>query len=356
MLQGHFISMTFKDYTVMRADLISNGTSGSILFDIWVRLRGLTAPLFFTITGVVFVFLLTRPAAESYFKLPRVKKGIKRGILLLFWGYALQLNIQNWHIYARGEVTERFFAVHVLHCIGFGIIVLILLYGLFKLIKIIPYHFILGFFALLIFTLQPWVNNLEENYLPVNAPAFIQNYFHGPHSIFPIVPWLGYVLTGGMIGALFRNYLPMIREKKFVWQFSLITLGSFLFLRILFYVIDLAVSDEFYFSRAGYVFETLMKIMGLLILLMFLERKTKPKDNLFVQMGQNTLVIYIVHVIVLYGAIIGIGLRTWMDKKLTFTESIIGSLLFILTFAMLTYVQPKIKPFIVQTFRRLRKS
>ena len=84
MLQGHFISMTFKDYTVMRADLISNGTSGSILFDIWVRLRGLTAPLFFTITGVVFVFLLTRPAAESYFKLPRVKKGIKRELDGLF--------------------------------------------------------------------------------------------------------------------------------------------------------------------------------------------------------------------------------------------------------------------------------
>jgi fucose 4-O-acetylase-like acetyltransferase len=32
------------------------------------------------------------------------------------------------------------------------------------------------------------------------------------------------------------------------------------------------------------------------------------KDNLFLRVGQNTLVIYIVHVIILYGGIFGIGL------------------------------------------------
>ena len=102
MLEGHFITLTFEDYTTMIAELQSVGTSGSWIFDTWVKIRGFTAPLFFTITGVVFVFLLTKNFKEeqntSFWKNKRVIKGLKRSGLLIFWGYFLQLNLKYFFL------------------------------------------------------------------------------------------------------------------------------------------------------------------------------------------------------------------------------------------------------------------
>ena len=132
MLEGHFITLTFEDYTSMVAELRSVGTSGSLIFDTWVKIRGFTAPLFFTITGVVFVFLLTKNFKEenntSFWKNKRVKKGLKRSGLLIFWGYFLQLNLKYFFYYLKGHFNPHVFSFHILQCIGFGIFLLILLF------------------------------------------------------------------------------------------------------------------------------------------------------------------------------------------------------------------------------------
>ena len=82
MLEGHFITLTFEDYNSMIFQLREIGSSGSYIFDTWVKIRGFTAPLFFTITGVVFAFLLTKNYKDenntSFWKNKRVNKGIKR--------------------------------------------------------------------------------------------------------------------------------------------------------------------------------------------------------------------------------------------------------------------------------------
>ena len=75
MLQGHFISTTFQDYTAMTLELRMNGTSGNIFFDYWCQLRGFTAPLFFTITGLVFTYLLVKNQKTS---IPQTKTRQKR--------------------------------------------------------------------------------------------------------------------------------------------------------------------------------------------------------------------------------------------------------------------------------------
>ena len=140
MLEGHFITLTFEDYTSMIAELRSDGTSGSLIFDTWVKIRGFTAPLFFTITGVVFVFLLTKNFKEenntSFWKNKRVIKGLKRSGLLIFWGYFLQLNLKYFFYYLKGHFNTHLFSFHILQCIGFGIFLLILLFFIHKTLKV----------------------------------------------------------------------------------------------------------------------------------------------------------------------------------------------------------------------------
>ena len=69
MLQGHFIDSLLNP--------IYRDTSNTI-YNIWAYFRGITAPTFFTITGLVFVFLLLK-AKEKGAEQERIKKGMHLG-------------------------------------------------------------------------------------------------------------------------------------------------------------------------------------------------------------------------------------------------------------------------------------
>lgn len=352
MLQGHFISLTFKDYRPMKEALSTLGTSGNIFFDWWCELRGYTAPLFFTITGLVFVFLLTGNKTESFWKQKRVRKGIRRGISIMLWGYLLQLNFKNVSYYLSGRINDRFFAFHVLQSIGLGILVLILIYSIHYTFKKIKLSILLFSFAILIFFFEPIIESFGNTYIPSFAPKLFQNMVHGPNSIFPIFPWLGFVFMGGAIGAVIREQLHRIKEKLFPLKFALIGSAIYLIFIIIFHLIDVFSISQYEFSISAWHLNCLIRIHLFISLLMFLEQFLKNKKSTFIMMGQNTLSIYIVHVIILYGSLFGIGIKTWYDKSLNFTQSITGAILFILFFGVFTIVQPRVTGFLSAKFNR----
>jgi uncharacterized membrane protein len=162
MLEGHFVHDSLS--TIYVSDSYP-------AYVTWKFIRGFTSPTFLTVTGLIFTYLLLGNEQESFWKNMRVRKGFKRVVELLFWGYLLQ-----------------YYAFHVLQCIAVGILSIILLYGLFRFIKVVPlwiYYFIAG---TLLFYSQLFFGNLGTQYWPENAPTFVQNMFHGPHSEFPITP------------------------------------------------------------------------------------------------------------------------------------------------------------------------
>ncbi|MGB5664138.1 heparan-alpha-glucosaminide N-acetyltransferase domain-containing protein, partial [Eudoraea sp.] len=95
MLQGHFVDGLLEN---------SFRDPDSIIFSIWSYFRGITAPVFFTVSGFIFTYLLIR-VPEKGLNNPRIKKGIKRGIQLLFIGYLLRLNILGLF---KGELYASF--------------------------------------------------------------------------------------------------------------------------------------------------------------------------------------------------------------------------------------------------------
>jgi len=81
MLEGHFVDDSLMD--VYR-------DHDNIIFSTWYWIRGFTAPVFLTVTGLIFTYLLLQKRDEPYFSNLRVKKGFKRVVELFFWGYMLQ--------------------------------------------------------------------------------------------------------------------------------------------------------------------------------------------------------------------------------------------------------------------------
>ncbi|MFT6138499.1 MAG: hypothetical protein ACJAUJ_001593 [Salibacteraceae bacterium] len=342
MLQGHFISMSFEDYTEMTAALRENRDSGSFLFNIWCELRGFTAPLFFAITGLVFTYLLTKNPCGPFWKQKRVQKGIKRGISIMLWGYFLQLNIKHIELYMTGEINSRFYAFHVLQCIGLGILTLIFIYWIHTKIKRIPIEVSLLICGTLAIVLKPLIHSNGLPFFPSGAHEIIQNAFHGPNSVFPIFSSFGFILFGGAMGAFLNRFNHKIAESRFIIKMASIGILICLAAHAIIFMIGSMYPQNPYLGKGYWNFDQLAWIIGVISSLMYIEQKTPFKIPFLIPIGQNTLVVYIIHVVLLYGAITGLGLKTYISKSLTFGESIFGAVLFIIFFVILTKLQPAI--------------
>jgi hypothetical protein len=353
MLQGHFISMSYADYDVYMAEIFKQGHSSNLLFNSWGFMRGLTAPLFFTISGTVFSYLLHLQLKNSvdlrFWELKRVKKGVKRGLMLLLIGYALQINFKYIGYYFQGHVNPHFFTFHVLQCIGVVILSLISLTYLASKLRI-PFHWMYLTIGLTLFIGTFFVRSTEA-FLPPNFPEFIQNMIQGPETEFSIFPWMGYVFFGAFFGSLIAFFQLQEDKKRLMKYTLLLSLGAFVlgwlftFLSWLTpqYQLSAHPQNLWYFDRLGFVF---------LLFTVFIpvSEWRIAKSPVFLGMGQNTFFVYVAHAILLYGALVGYSLRDLIQSKLSGFASTIGALLFLVFFAYLVKYLPFIKAF----FRNLR--
>jgi hypothetical protein len=334
MLEGHFVGLALEE---------SAKEKGWLPFDIWLYIRGITAPIFFTVTGLVFSFLLCRHAAEpGFFRLTRVRKGFLRAFELFFWGYAVQLNLRRLPDYLEGNFGSWTAAFHVLQCIGAGLLVMIAVFGLWRLIGRGPLWLWFAGAAVVFYLSGVALTAVpEEIGFPAGAPAAIQNIFRGPNSSFTIAPWLGFTLYGAMAGALLRRHIAAVRHPAFPLGF--IALG--LIFRRWGGRMDRAVGEAmsrlpgfesaepllWFHLRAG---EALL-FLGLL---MAWENRFGIRESRFLVIGRNTFPIYVIHVIILYGGIFGFGLNLWLKEALGFGPALLGALGFLLFFAALAQV------------------
>lgn len=338
MLEGHFIGLTLN---------YSYRDNSDPFYFSWNFVRGFTAPMFFTVTGVVFVYLLTNNMQAGFFRNKRVTKGFKRSLELLFWGYLLQVNLQNIWDYLHGNVSDWVWAFHVLQSIGVGIALLLLIFGLFKLIGKGPlalYYFIA---ATALFSFYPYLKNLPEgSYMLEGWPQIFQNMIKGPNSVFPIVPWVAFTLYGGMVGALLNRFHHHVRKVWFPLTFIGLGLALNLFGYAAFKFID-ELSRELHFSENldfvfnAWLYGRLGQVLIVLGILMFIEKYFHIKDSLFIKVGQNTLPIYVVHVIVLYSGIFGIGLNHLIKESFNPLQAIASAIGFITVFVIFVkYLEP----------------
>nr|WP_294860307.1 acyltransferase [uncultured Fluviicola sp.] len=368
MLEGHFTGSALADK--YRDD-------SNWLFSFWHNLHGLTSPLFFCVTGVVFIYLLSRSTDEPFFQNERVKKGFGRVRMLLFWGYFIQFDLitfvrDTYYGFedlfkggTRGFVyhLDWFQAFHVLQSIGVGIFFLLLIFGIYKIIKKGPLYLYYLIGALIIFIVYGYLKEHIKLYgvsegiktpkdpsafIPQGAPKFIQNMIYGEFSDFSFVRYSGYVLMGGMIGAIIRHYEKNVRK----WWFGVTFLAIGLFFNIagqsLFHELDqftnwIGLTAHGCFENNTTGFARMGQVAMLLGALMLVDSRFKINAPLFLKMGQTTFPVYIVHVIILYGGIIGLGLdpEHWYHRQFNPWQAAAISAFFITVFVfMVKYIEP----------------
>jgi uncharacterized membrane protein len=333
MLEGHFVDNGLMD--------VYRDTNNDI-YNAWLFVRGFTSPIFLTITGIVFTYLLIGNNHLEYFKNNRIKKGYKRVVELLFWGYVVQV-----------------YAFHVLQCIGIGILSILILYGIYKAVKIIPLWVYFFFAGTIIFSSYIVISSWpKEYYWPESAPIFIQNMFHGKYSVFPILPRMGYTMYGAMIGVILYTYKSKVKEWSFILSVFLIGAFLYFFLKDVLLIIDGIFAHPIYhLYKVDWLYECLGMVLIILSILIAIEKFIgEIKPNLFLKIGQNTLTIYILHMVLLYGSITGFGINRVIHKNLTPWQILPATICFILFFVILIYYLDEIKlklDFILKPIKKL---
>ncbi len=331
MLEGHFISATL-DISLFSTDHWAYVT--------WLKVRTITAPLFLMVSGIIFAYLLTRSPNLSIRDNPRIKKGLKRAFQLFVWGVLLHVSVLQVNDYLNGTFGAWLFSFHILQCIAVGLVVMVLIYLLFKLLggKLVWYYLIA---ATLITSAYPALTDLQ-GYYPKGAHPFIQNAIKGPMSVFPLIPWLAFILYGAAIGAYLSTHRSVTKTIKF--PLFLILTGLFLNFglnHLLF------AWDEFFLTNVLSVSHWFGKMGGVLMILgglmLVLQKVPINTTSLWVRIGQQTLVMYLLHSVVLYGAIIGIGLDSFIGHSLSPWQAVTGAVVFLAFFTWVAVVTEQVK-------------
>lgn len=337
MLQGHFIDTLLDP---------AHRDNTNTVYNIWRYFRGITAPTFFTISGLVFTYLLLRAYSQNN-DTARIKKGLFRGVLLIFTGYLLRVNFLNWF---SGYFNTSFLAVDVLHCIGLSLIALIVLHLLFRRYT---YIFSLVLFAIgfMCFLTEPLYRDLKLG----SFPLIFANYFSKANgSIFTILPWFGYTAFGAFTATVFFRH---VHRNKFKLSTVIAFFGfGFLFLYhsswFLNKISQMTNIQLFYDSaNYNYLFTRFGNVLILFGVFYSLEQFLKLKA--IVKIGQKTLSIYIFHFILLYGSFTGFGLKRFFNKSLNPTEAIIGALVFIVVVCLLSFYYARTNAYIYSKIKLL---
>lgn len=425
MLEGHFITLTLAD---------EYRDTSEFFYSIWYFTKGITAPLFFTVSGIVFTYLLLRKISPLWGN-KRVKKGFRRVVELLFWGYLLQLNIFylikklfNWDFENLFNTYNQIF--HVLQCIGISIFCILILFCLYKIIKVIPFSVYLGLAGITVFLMKPTLYALDYT----SWPEFLENILvetsadRSSKSVFPMFPWVGFALLGAMIGAIVNRFVSYVYSNRFGWSmlalgillqffsynvfnvlwailepigmksfigldYLLVRFGQVIIIlsiiiitglhkrvitqyfnkylgftkRMWFPLVFIALSVVVYYLHyinngnnfdihnegIPYITETLSysalcQFLLFVAIALFVIKLINWNKELFLKMGQTTLSIYIVHVIVLYSGIFGIGINQLWYHSLGPWTAILGAVIFIMVFVYFVKYIEFIKDFYLQ--------
>ena len=323
MLEGHFIDSTLGEQ--FRSPDAHFVNPDFLAYDIWHLIRGYTSPLFLTITGMVFAFILYKKNDVAFSENDRVSKGFHRVVILLFWGYLMTPN--NFHI---------------LQCIGIGLLLLLLVYGLYKVIKIIPlwiYYFVLGFVFYFTYAYFNSFKGADGEALPfpLHSYTWIQNMIFNPgNALFPIFPNLGNTFFGAALGiGLYAK--PLQKNRKLI-PLSFFVLGiflTFLYTKIVYSFLEVigdARNSFNYLGTTNWLFERLGWVLLFIAVLSFIDVFFKIKDSLFLKIGQNTFIIFIVHMMLLYGVLFPISINDFFQRghnPLNPYQAVLGAILFL---------------------------
>ncbi len=306
MIEGHTVdavlSPVYKD-------------GSSILFQLWTFFRGLTAPFFFFSSGLAFVIATVKSKDGTLIISNRAKRRrFQRIAVLLLLGYGLHMPLQLLlgPSSVPAESWKILYIVDALHIISLSLLVILVIALLSKKHETLLRYYVAA--ATLSLIVAPLVE-------PVNWEKFLHPFFYSyltfrSGSFFTFFPFSAYIFAGASFGAASMTLPVEIRARVLSKNFMRVSFAS-LVLFVIFFPIQLMFVSPYVdywralpavnFLRFGLV-TLIASLVGYLSLSKGSAGQVRHFPRILPAIGKSSLTVYVVHLMIVYGSPINLGL------------------------------------------------
>lgn len=282
MLQGH----VFDSFN--KPELRSGGP-----FMLSQFMGGIGPAIFLVLTGITLAFLMDRRERQGLAPLARWRSALRRAAYL--FSLAFLFRLQLWAFAYPQSPWTSLFRVDILNCMGFAIALMSVM-AIFTTVDRVKLCAGLG---LAIATVAPLVSAIDWSWMPPQLSAyFVPNY-----QFFAFFPWAAFIAFGLSIGSAIRLAKPEHMNRMMQWG----TLGGFALILSGQYFSGLPYSlypkSEFWLNSPGLIVIKLGVVMLFLAFsFVWTEYAAGASSWSWVrQLGTTSLVVYWVHIELVYG-------------------------------------------------------
>ena len=341
------LAVAFMLYGHTTSALLAPAYQAGRWYDIWQFQRGLTSSLFLLLGGFAFSIATTRHWASHLRWSPALLKRLRRFGLFVVLGYALHLPASQFAAMQTVDDAKwrAFLAVDVLQLIGVSFIAIQLLVLVTRSRRVFMLV-TLGLAASLIL-LTPAIWEIDWSR---RLPAFAAAYFsQAGGSQFPLFPWMAFTLLGAGLGQFYARWgasdLSAFGQRALIFPGVVLVCVSFA-LR--------SRETQFFGSGPGNFVpaEIMLRIGACLIILAafaHLSRRLNYLPRVFGAVAQESLLIYFVHLCIVYGSVWNAGLVQFYGASRTPLQTLAFVILVIGSMALLAWywngvkhVRPKV--------------
>ena len=332
MVQGHTVDV-----------FLSNNyrTLDNPFFAVWLFMRGMTAPIFLFSSGTVFTYLF-RLHNHTFDSNPRVAKGVKRFLMLLFLGYLLRYPSPTIVDFSNVSAAawQTFMSIDVLQLIGSGLLIVMILEFIIEKLKLNVYM-VYGITAIICFYIFPFTELVNwSKFLPPYLASYL---YKGTGSQFPLFPWVGYVLCGSFLGSYLAKKPMVFKTSEFSKNLFIAGL-IFMSISLIGHIVGTIwvinynwdASPNLMILRIGFVL-----VMNSVVSLICLKMDAIPR--IIILIGRNTLLIYVVHLSILYGTCWNPGLSVLFDKTFDVWNTVGSAVLMLGLMTLMVYIIHRLK-------------
>ncbi len=286
MLQGH----TFDSFT--RPDLRDKGA-----FMLSQFLGGLPPAIFLFLTGITFAFLMDSQERQQASGWKRFVAALKRSryLFLIAFLFRIQLYVFGYPTSPGSELLR----VDILNCMGMAMLILAPM-AVFTTRERIRLCTVLG---LVIAGLAPVVSMIDG----AGVPWIIRSYFFPSYNYFGFFPWASFLAFGMVAGSVIRTIKQEEMGRAMLWILAIgiglaVAAHQLSNMPYSFYA-----KSDFWLNSPALVLIKLGVVLALLALaFLWVNLGGLQKWSLFRQVGTTSLLVYWVHIELVYGRWFGV--------------------------------------------------
>jgi hypothetical protein len=330
---GRFLALVFMLYGHTVSALLAPQYLRGTWFDVWNFQRGLTSSLFLLLSGFAFSVATSRRWGSHQRLSPAFFKRLRRFALFILLGYVIHFPVTRLSLLATltDEQWRSFLQVDVLQLIGATFLMVQLLVLVVRSRRDFTVVVFVTAAAVLAVTHAVWAIDWWRV-----LPAWLAAYLSPERgSLFPLFPWATYVLFGAGLGQIYVGWgaahLPRYA------MFALLLPG--IFLTCLGW--GLAALENAPWGPDAWNFmpiQLAIRVGACLIILAAIagaSQRLARLPHFFAAVAQETLLIYFVHLCIVYGSIWNNGLAVYYAAALGPMATLLSVLLVLVSMAVL---------------------